>query len=316
MAFSSDPFERLGFGEVYSRSFVLLMERLDLFMIVAVLMYVPFLILQVTFPGLDNPEAENPFVENEGQEGAEKVVYGKLAGFYAEIFFSTFIGIVGNSAIAVAVAQMYVNGHPDTMACLKQGLSKFCTLLIGQFLFGAAVGGCIAIGAFICILLWVTEIKVLRMFAVLLVTALIVGYFYCAVAMTLYIPAVMIEGKGSVGGLRRSFELVTHNFCFVFCTSFCLTLIVGVISAIFSIFTLDGLLGTAIEKIPFLFQFPLQSILIVVVYFNLRITHEGMNRDVLARELNTTEGEYDPIVVAEEVEAQAVAVAVVDDDKP
>lgn len=314
MAFSSDPFERLTFGGVYSRSFVLLMERLDLFMTVAILMFVPFLIIQVTFPGVENldEEADSPFMTNpNGDQGeAQQMLYGKLAGFYAELFFSTFVGIIGNAAIAVSVAQMYVNGHPDTMVCLKKGLSKFCTLFCGQFLFGVVLGLCILVASFIGILLWMSEILFLRVLVAVLFATVFAGYFYCSIAVTLYVPIIMIEGKDAVAGLKRSLELVSNNFCFVLCASVCLTIMVAFVAVIFSLFTMGGLLGTAIEKLPFLFQFPLQSILIVVVYFNLRITHEGMNRDVLVRELNTIDGEYNPVAV---VDVEAEAVAIVDD---
>lgn len=313
MAFSNDPFERLTFGNVFSRSFTLLMERLDLFMVIAVLMYIPFLLIQWTFPidpaSMQDPtNAEtNPFISKDENGEPNQLMMGKLAGVYAELFFSTFVGIVGNAAIALAVGQLYINGHPDTSQCLKKGLGSFCTLFCGSCFVGIITGAAIFIVAFIGMLLWFSGYAILRFLTILLAVAAVSAYFYLNVALTLFIPAVMIEQKDAVNGLKRSFELVTKNFCFVFCTSFCLSLIMGFINIAVSLFTLDGMLGTAIAKLPFLIQFPLQAILMTVVYFNIRVTHEGLNRDVLARELNWFDGDYSH-VVATDVEAEAIAV--------
>jgi hypothetical protein len=313
MAFSNDPFVWLNFGGVYTRSFALLLERLDLFMVIGVIMYIPYLLIQFTLPSILDPATD-------GAGNPTQLLLGPMAALYGELFFYSFCGVLGQAVIVLAVGQMYIHGHPDTFQCLKMGLSRFCTLFCGQFLIGMGIGLALEICAVIAMGLFFTDIALLKLLAIIVAATGLVAYFYIAIAMTLYIPAVMIEGKGPIDALKRSLELVSKDFCFVFCTSFCFGFIMAIISLLIGLlliglFTMDGMLGTALAKLPFLFQFPLTSIIIVVVYFNIRVTHEGLNRDVLARELGSGDtpgrnGEYDHVLAMdnEVVEAQAIAI--------
>jgi hypothetical protein len=320
MAFSNDPFVWLNFGGVYTRSFALLLERLDLFMVIGVIMYIPYLLIQLTFPTTLDPTTasdpeSNPLIGNDADGNPTQLLLGPMAALYGELFFNSFCGVLGQAAIVLAVGQMYIHGHPDTFQCLKMGLSRFCTLFCGQFLISMGIGLALMICAVIAMGLFFTDIALLKLLAIIVAATGLVAYFYIAIAMTLYIPAVMIEGKGPIDALKRSLELVSKDFCFVFCTSFCFGFIMAIVSLFIGLLTMDGMLGTALAKLPFLFQFPLTSIIVVVVYFNIRVTHEGLNRDVLARELGSGDtsggrnGEYDHVLAMDEVvEAQAIAI--------
>jgi hypothetical protein len=322
MAFSNDPFVWLNFGNVYARSFALLLERLDLFMVIATIMYIPYLLIQFTFPALDQADptdpATNPLLGDDADGNPTQLLLGPMAALYGELFFSAICGVLGQAAIVLAVGQMYIHGHPDTLVCLKKGFGRFCTLFCGQLIISFGIGFALAICFVIALGLFMTDIGLFKLLAFIVAAGGFVAYFYIAIAMTLYIPAVMIEGKGAIDALKRSVELVSKDFCFVFCTSFCFSLIMGVVSNVIRLFTMDGMLGTALAKLPFLFQFPLSSIIVVVVYFNIRVTHEGLNRDVLARELGSGGmpgsssnggGEYDHVLAMDEVvEAEAIAV--------
>jgi hypothetical protein len=332
MAFSNnDPFERLTFGGVYARSFAVLMERLDLFMVVAIIMYIPYLLIQFTFPvqettldptGDDLTKAENnPFLANDENGNPTQLLFGKMMTLYTELFFSAVCGVIGQAAIMLAVGQMYTNGQPDTLHCLKTALFQFCTLFCGQFLICVSLIVALMICSFLVVLLFLSDMVVLKFLAVFVGIAGVVAYFYISIAMSLYIPAVIIEGFGALGALKRSLQLVSQDFCLVYCTSFCFGFVMGIVNLILNVLTMDGMFGTSLAKLPFLFQFPLSSIIIVVVYFHIRVTHEGLNRDVLARELShgggssvpPREGDYAHVLsMADDndnvVEATAIAV--------
>jgi hypothetical protein len=273
MAPLNDPFRpSLTFGNVYSRTFALLAKRLDLFMVNAVFLGIPYLCLAQMFKcGQD--------------DGCTPERYFQLQLIY---WFFCFVKLTGMAAIVLAVTNMYINDgrHPGTIQCLEQGWKYKYTLCCGQA-FVEMIRQLLP-GASFFELFVITDVQSL----VVVVGGLVVQ-LYLATALPMYIAVVIIENKSAVDGLKRSCALLSKNFWFAFWTSSCLPPCMGLISGAFSLLfppsTFDGgMLGFAIQNFLFCFVLPLQAILNMVVYFNIRVTHEDLNRDVLAMELNSS----------------------------
>jgi hypothetical protein len=147
-----------------------------------------------------------------------------------------------------ATADIYAGRQPDvaTVACLKLEVRKALPLLMTSILvkLAAMVG-----------LLLSFELRL----------SLSVVWFFVG-------PAIVVENFGTTGSLKRSYNLVSGKWCYVFCIVF--------------IFLVKAV-------IPSLFYVPLFAPMQTVMYFNLRVEKEGMNADVLLREMGD-HAESDP----------------------
>ena len=120
--------------------------------------------------------------------------------------------------------------------------------------------------------------------------------FYCMVRFTLMFPAIVVEDLSAIQGLKRSWELSQGAFCDIFCVLFSAGFVVAIASNLLVkiVAGSDPLaafqpLGLSVCKLLSIFVAPFMAILTTVLYFNLRIHKEGMNQQVLARELVTKE---------------------------
>jgi hypothetical protein len=140
---------RLTIGRVYARSLALLWRRLDLFLVLAILLSVPFLLFQFTL----FPSSSRLAGDDQG-DPAMKIILDRIKNMaaaandttttnqqqphhtndndpwrldsplvlalYTELFsvatpFVPIVGLIGQAAIVVAVGQMYIHGHPPDL---------------------------------------------------------------------------------------------------------------------------------------------------------------------------------------------------------
>jgi hypothetical protein len=178
------------------------------------------------------------------------------------------IGAVGEGAMIKAAADIYLKRDPNLSACLKLGAKKSLTLLSAAFLgfVGVVLG---------MILLFLPGI-------------------YLSVAWFVIGPAIVIEGRGALGCFKRSMNLVSGSWCYVFCTFFIVYLLMLASQLIWSAtfaggndasHTLFSVWGSAVALVPAIIYAPVFAIMKTVMYINLRVEKEAMNADVLARDL-------------------------------
>jgi hypothetical protein len=201
-----------------------------------------------------------------------------------EIFFmvgphvvlSLVVGPIAEGGMIKAVADIYAGRQPDCVACLKLGVRKALPLLMTSLLFTLA--------ALVGFLLFFAP------------------GLYVMVAWFVVGPAIVLENFGITGSLKRSYNLVSGNWCYVFCTLMIIHFIMIVAQMLWnSIFaggndlhhTLFSVTGSIIAVIPSLFVVPLFVITQTVMYFNLRVEKEELNADVLLREMGER-AESDP----------------------
>ena len=154
---------------------------------------------------------------------------------------------------------------------------------------------------------------------------LIVPGFYISVRFFVLAPAIIIENAGVMNGMRRSFELTKHSWCYVFCISFVVILIMVPGHMIWNIFAHLAFgdinfssWGFLVSSLYFVFVFPVSAIAQSVMYFNLRVEKEGLNADALWDEFRQEQGRvpddavvgqgrYEQLVDNEDEEEAAVA---------
>jgi hypothetical protein len=305
-----DPFVPLRFCQVFSRAWALLVERKDLFLLIAVLCYIPNVLLYSILPATLTKTAKDAAATADDGGAADGTAAGQeaLSGAYFSpmvllgIFLTTVLGIIAKAAIVVAVAAMYNNQggsggrRPEFVWCFRQVLSHFCGLACAFLctIFGGAL--CLGIAAPIVMFMWVSENVILRILAVLIAMAATAAYLYLILALAMLVPAVMIERKGPIHGVKRSLALLGKGFCLVFGTLLLLFLAGLGISNAMSHIPVHGFLGAVVKNLPSLFLLPYDAILTTVVYLNIRITREGLNQEVLAQELNVEASPLDALV--------------------
>jgi hypothetical protein len=290
---TGDPFVALRFVEVFTQSFSLFKERLGLFLLLGVIWYIPLVITLWSIP-------ETPIESGDATADAEMYM-GAL--MQLELFVTTLISIIMRAAISIAVAMMYNRGIPDAISCLKKVWSNLCGLFCGYMcaITGISVAGTIA--AVIAILLWLSNNVFLQLIAVMIGTAVVAAFAYVMLALLLFVPIVMIEQKGPIDGLKRSSELLHKGWCLVLGTNLLLILTGSAVSWIMAQVPVDGILGSLLKNLPSLFLLPFGAIVGAVVYLNLRVIHEGLNREMLTGELNIGSLHDQYVVAGDDVEA-------------
>jgi hypothetical protein len=289
-------FRRLTFDQVYTRSFTLFLERLNLFLTISALLYLPYVLVDWLVP----TTVEKALPSDWADDPTDDAVHDWAAFLSAQQLFASLIGIVGHAAIARAVAESYIvrttttttPPPPDTTSWryLRRGLGNFCPIFCGRVLVDMA--------SLLAVVLFVLIGILNGIVAIVLAVGAVPLYLFVTLAVTtVFVPIVVVENKPAIEGLRRSFALVSKDVCHVLLTSWGMTLLLNLIGGGFTVSIQTvlgrGLLATALAKLPFLIQFPLSSICNVVIYLNLRVIHEGLHRDGLARELSTSRDNAD-----------------------
>ena len=165
--------------------------------------------------------------------------------------------------------------------------------------------------------LGVKKAPTLILAAFLVMLGIVLGYIcliapgvYLSVAWFVYAPAIALENLGACRSLSRSRELVSGEWCYVFCTVLIVVFIVMMIQMIWSQVLLGGsdfgltvfsVTGSIVAQVPTLLAMPIFAIMQTVMYFNLRIEKEGLNADLLLRGMGESStgddaGEYSQVI--------------------
>ena len=119
----------------------------------------------------------------------------------------------------------------------------------------------------------------------------------------------MVEGLGALASLKRSWELSSGSWCYVFCTFLICYFFMIVVQLIWSYIFLGGIndvgktmfsvAGSIAAIIPAVIFVPIFSIMMTLMYLNMRIEKEGLNADVLTRNMGDSgaiDSAYSPLI--------------------
>jgi hypothetical protein len=202
------------------------------------------------------------------------------------------LSIAGRGGMIRAVAEIYLGVTPEWLACLKVGANYFWALLCSGFVIMLVVLAMALVPALFVGIAAATDSGFAFFLVALAYVAFLVGYVYVLICSIIVFPVIVVENKGPIEGVKRAVSLVQGSWCDVFCVLFIFQVCTTAISALLQNIILgqDPLavftpMGVVISYLPQLMFLPATQILQTVVYFNLRIQKEGLNSEVLSREV-------------------------------
>ena len=283
---SYDLFQRLSLDEslrrtvsVYCAGLVVFTQIASLIVLLNAIIWTILLIVLLPIFKIDNgSDFSDPtyLIEHFGAYNALMLI---------RMVIGMMIAAVGNGAMIRAVADVYLKRRPNLKDCLLVGFQRGCTILIASFLgiIGVSVGGIL----------------------------LLVPGIYLMVVWFGVNQAIVIEGYGVCSAFKRSMNLVSGSWCYVFCTVMIVFITTMIFQAVWGAVVVGGndaghtmftIFGSIVASIPTIITAPIWGILMTIMYMNLRIEKEGLNADLLARNLgesgrSTGGGEtYSPLV--------------------
>lgn len=190
-----------------------------------------------------------------------------------------FTGLVASGAAAFAVAQFYVGRAPSAASSYAGAMNNGTSLLANGFIFGGAVFG--------CAVLTVLPVGIPSLTTVLgtvLLAFVLVSWFF-------YVQAVVIEGRGPVVALSRSWRLVRDAWWRTFLVGLVFLLIIAGIAVVLSLpglalyYSKHSVLGDLLVSLAAVFVAPIAYIGSTLVYFDLRARKEGLTISRLASDI-------------------------------
>ena len=229
---------------------------------------------------VDDPDAVTGFGEIDSSTDTEAA--GALVGFVVVNVLGGLAVLLATAACTKAVADAYLRKTPDWKESLRAARGRFGSLL------------------------WLSIL-----FALLLIPAfllLIVPGIWLAIAWTLAYPVLMLEAIRGRKALGRSFRLVKgrwwHSFGVVvisFLIAGALQFVVGGIMGVALLFGVeDSLVGTVFVNavgttIAGVIATPFQAAAVALLYFDLRVRKEGLDIELLARDVGIDPPEEPPL---------------------
>jgi Membrane domain of glycerophosphoryl diester phosphodiesterase len=144
--------------------------------------------------------------------------------------------------------------------------------------------------------LWLTIVYAVGL--ILAFLALILPFFWLAVAWAVAYPVMLVEGTGGIGALKRSFKLVEDRWWATFGRVVVAYILVSVVTSVFSL-AIIGLTGELMDDTSFgalviehavqfltsLVTTPFIAAVTTLVYFDLRVRKEGFDLALLAERM-------------------------------
>jgi hypothetical protein len=176
-------------------------------------------------------------------------------------------GIIVQAAIIQVVTEYYANKYSSFKASLKIAFDRFGAILCFKLLYltallivGIAVVGCLY---YLLLLHSFARVGGLGLIALLVIVTAIAVFAYAMLSLAIGLPIVVVEKRSSIGAMKRSFELVSGYRCYIFCSIFLLSLLIGIGVVIYHIMV--GVIfgfsffGTVFYTLSTLVTLPLQT---------------------------------------------------------
>jgi len=300
---SDTYFQRLTIGDMYNRMFSIFRERMDVFLSLSALSYIPIgLFILVAFPLIltqiamsgggsssssNSDSSSYDWQQNEDSENriVVEIILLSVTTWAAQML----LNVLGFAAMSYAVGQKYLQKPFDTIESFKHAWRRACTLFSTAFLTFFLVAIPAAILVVISFALLAAEGT--KGLGYVLLLSSMAGIVYVEIKFMVIIPTIALEDKGVLDSIKRSWELSNDNFLDLFCYIFMFKLVSIIASSIFS--NLVGGAGSSQSAmglflatvVPGLIIHPLEVILKTMLYLQLRIKNEGLNADVLNRDM-------------------------------
>ncbi len=179
------------------------------------------------------------------------------------VILATVTGVLVQGALMQAVSDLYLGTEAGFGRSFRLALSRFFPLLAGAVLYSVAM----VAGMMMCI----------------------VPYFIFAAAFFAVIPVVVLERKGPIAALGRSWDLTDNTRRRVFGAVFFSQLVVSFFSTptvfLAGYFEADPLVTNAVGLLAQALAQPYTAVVTILLYYDLRVRREAFDLQVLSREI-------------------------------
>ncbi len=225
------------------------------------------------------------------------------------ILASIALSIITAGAIAFGVARHYTRGEVDVVDCLSHAFQVGVFLIAQAIVVTVVVAGMLLVGGILFIVgflfawasAWGSSGESEALGAVFIIVGLLLTIPGIVVAIWLGVRwfsgayAVVIEGKGPIAGLGRSWDLVTGSWWRVFgiglvfaiviiAAAMVISIPIGIVGGIAGGEEGAGVVGAIVGGVATVVVTPFAYIAGVLIYFDLRVRKEGFDLDALAAE--------------------------------
>ncbi len=263
----------LGLGEILDAALKVYTRNFKTLCLAVLVPVVPIVIL-TTLVTASASSAENAFDPTAGIDpasGQSTFSGAEVAGFAVTALLTLLLTALATAACTRAVADAYIGEPTSWRASLRFALRKLLPVIVVSIL--------------------------VVLLATVSLLALLIGAVYVGVRLTLSSPALLIEDLGPVAAMRRSWALVKERWWFTFGIFVISTLLVTILSLLVQglllapLLTdsdnevLGGILTSLGSIVANVFTLPIQAAVITILYFDLRVRKEGLDLELLARDI-------------------------------
>ena len=192
---------------------------------------------------------------------------------------------IADAVLIVAASDGYLEGTVDLSRALSVSASRIVSVLVAVFLRYLSIG---IVGGVMSILFVVVTLTHLSALLILVVPFVIWLAMWVALRTFAVTAAVVIDGRGPIGALDRTWQLskscTAHIFFSLGLTWLLYFVIAGVATGVGAVFLSSSLTAilSALLIIPI---YPLLAVVSTLLYYDLRIRKEGFDLEVMSREL-------------------------------
>jgi hypothetical protein len=286
--------------DILDDTFDLYKENFALFVTISAIVFLPFNLLLIMVMG------QTPDLQGASRDQQVAAALGMGLTFMVTMLLGTVATYIGMAALAAAVSERYLGRSITLKESYSAILDRFGAFLLTIFLslLIPLIGGMalIFLPVFLSVLFWMVHPVLGVLLGLFLVTGGIVASVMLWFAVSFVIPAFVIEGRNGFDAITRSFQLFRFQLLKAFFTIFFITVIVILLQSVISsplnillgafaggplrylILTLQGVLSGIAQAVVQ----PIQMIVIMLLYYDIRIRREGFDLEVLANELHRT----------------------------
>lgn len=259
--------QEMGLGEILDTAIRLYRTNWRTLMGVVAIVMVPFIFMQTFIGDLTTPQF-NPFAFDPEAEVPEATPgFSGLGLLLTAVEYLIVLPFI-TAAVARAAADVYLGEIPTVGTTYRFALSRIGSILWVSILYGFVVAG----GSIL----------------------LLIPGIYFFVALVFSPAAVVIEGARGVEALKRSRALSKGHWWKIFGTLILAYLLVSVLSVVFvmpfwiaSFFAgpVGWILVAIGSSIGNVLLVPFLTVIVILLYFDMRIRREGFDLSLMAREL-------------------------------
>jgi hypothetical protein len=243
-------YERITLHTAFKRAFAIFRQHVGVFLPISAVTVIPFAFFLAMFIMLFTDIGEHitidDLMDNHPDGG---IIFGSK--FFAPSAISMLVFVLstllGRAAISRAVAEVYIGQKPRAWHCIGEGYKVLCSLLGA----GCLIYFGIHLSAMLLMAVSVGLAVGIPVFGLLVVVCLVIAYFtaiiYVGIRLNLFSHSIVIESKGPIDAIMRSWVLTKTGFWYLFLSIFLMGFLNGVITTIFD---LVGKIGSSPETAP------------------------------------------------------------------